>query len=201
MNSSPGKPPVFLDRDGTIIVEKLYLSDPDQVCLESGVIEGLRMLQEKGHPLIVVSNQSGIGRGKFTEADALRVNARIDEVLRRDGIGILAWYLCPHAPDTSCDCRKPLPGMALAASRDWGVRLPGSYVIGDKRIDLEMADAIGGTGILVTSGHGRQDLAWATANARPVFGEMREAAMHVLECESGNGAQGVRGRSHANRAE
>jgi D-glycero-D-manno-heptose 1,7-bisphosphate phosphatase len=194
------KPPVFLDRDGTIIVEKEYLSDPDQVYLEETVIEGLVRLQEMGHPLIVVSNQSGIGRGKFTEADAHRVNARVDELLRRDGIIILAWYFCPHAPDAICACRKPLPGMALAASSDWGVQLVGSYVIGDKKIDLELADAIGGTGILVTSGHGMEDTAWARADARPIFHYLREAAAYVCKCESDIAALGVRDKqSHATR--
>jgi D-glycero-D-manno-heptose 1,7-bisphosphate phosphatase len=192
------KPPVFLDRDGTIIVEREYLGDPDQVRLEEGVIEGLGQLQSMGHPLIVVSNQSGIGRGKINEDQALRVNARVDGLLRRDGIKLLAWYYCPHAPDTECACRKPLPGMALAASRDWGIRLAGSYVIGDKRTDLELADAIGGTGILVTRGHGLNDLVWAKANARPIFSQMREAAAYICERESDIAARGVYDdRSHA----
>ncbi|MGD0493698.1 MAG: HAD family hydrolase [Steroidobacteraceae bacterium] len=192
------KPTVFLDRDGTIIVEKEYLGDPDQVCLEEGVIEGLAQLQSMGHPLIVVSNQSGIGRGKITEDQALRVNARVDGLLRQNGIELLAWYYCPHAPHTECECRKPLPGMALAASRDWGVRLAGSYVIGDKRTDLELADAVGGTGILVTKGHGLRDLAWASANARPVFRHMREAAAYICERESDTTARSIEdGRIHA----
>src|SRR5882672_393306 len=100
-------PPVFLDRDGTLIVEKGYLSDPADVRIEEGVIEGLTMLMGRGHPLIVLSNQSGIGRGMFKERDAQRVNARVADMLRRDGIEITAWYLCPHAPGDPCSCRKP----------------------------------------------------------------------------------------------
>jgi D-glycero-D-manno-heptose 1,7-bisphosphate phosphatase len=173
--------PVFLDRDGTVIVEKHYLSDPDGVTLEESVVEGLAQLQANGHPLIVVSNQSGVGRGMFTEAAAHAVNHRVDALLRREGIVILAWYLCPHAPETACACRKPLPGMPIAAAREWGLRLPGSYVIGDKRIDLELADAIGGTGILVTTGHGRNDAAWAKSNDRPVFDSLKLAADFVRE--------------------
>lgn len=179
MKSPSAKRPVFLDRDGTLIVEKGYLSDPDQVTLEHSVIEGLTLLHDNGHPLIVVSNQSGIGRGKYTEADARRVNARVDELLRRDGIEMLAWYICPHAPDVACVCRKPLPGMPFEASREWGIRLPGSYVIGDKRIDLELADAIGGIGILVTTGQGAADLTWALAHGRPTFDLFRDAARYV----------------------
>ena len=104
MNHAP-TPPVFLDRDGTLIVEMNYLSDPDEVRIEEGVLEGLTLLEAQGHPLIVLSNQSGIGRGLFTEADARRVNARADALLRRHGIDISGWYLCPHLPEDSCACR------------------------------------------------------------------------------------------------
>jgi D-glycero-D-manno-heptose 1,7-bisphosphate phosphatase len=174
-------PPVFLDRDGTLIVEKGYLSDPDGVRMEHGVVEGLAMLRRHGHPLIVLSNQSGIGRGMFNESDAQRVNARVADILRADGVEILAWYLCPHAPEAMCACRKPSAGMALAASRDWNLELPGSYVIGDKRADLELGDAIGGKGILVTTGHGRDAVDWARAHARPVFDSLRGAAEYIVE--------------------
>jgi len=179
-NASPDRPPVFLDRDGTVIVEKEYLADPDRVQIEAGVTPALRLLQEAGHPLVVVSNQSGIGRGMFTENEALRVNARVAELLSAEGVHILAWYYCPHAPDEPCACRKPLPGMALAAAAEWGLPLAGSYVIGDKRSDVELADAIGGTGILVTTGHGRRDAEWARSQDRPVFDGLAEAAAYVL---------------------
>jgi histidinol-phosphate phosphatase family protein len=179
--TQPYGAPVFLDRDGTLIVEKHYLNDPEAVTLEESVIEGLSRLQEDGHPLIVVSNQSGVGRGLFTEAAAHAVNARVDELLRQQGIVVLAWYLCPHAPEIPCACRKPLPGMPIAAAREWGLRLPGSYVIGDKRSDLELADAIDGTGILLTTGHGRLDSAWARSGERPVFDSLKLAADYVRE--------------------
>jgi len=178
MTGSSGAP-VFLDRDGTLIVEKHYLSDPEAVSLEGAVIEGLSQLQEDGHPLIVVSNQSGVGRGLFSEADAHAVNGRVDALLRQQGIVILAWYLCPHAPESPCTCRKPLPGLPIAAAREWGLRLPGSYVIGDRRTDVEMADAIGGTGILVMTGYGAQSAAWASAESRPVVDDLRGAAEYI----------------------
>ena len=173
------KPPVFLDRDGTLIVEKHYLSDPQKVSLEIDVVAGLLDIQGMGHPLFVVSNQSGIGRGIFSDDDARRVNRRTDELLRESGITVTAWYYCPHAPDTNCECRKPLPGMARCASREWGVQLSGSYVIGDKASDLELADAIGGTGILVTTGHGQQAKAQALHDKRPVFGRLTDAAGYI----------------------
>jgi D-glycero-D-manno-heptose 1,7-bisphosphate phosphatase len=173
-------PPVFLDRDGTLIVEMGYLSDPNKVRIEEGVIEGLMVLAARAHPLVVLSNQSGIGRGMFTGNDAQSVNARLDAMLRDRGIEIKAWYLCPHAPETSCACRKPLPGMALAAARDCYLELSGSFVIGDKRADLELADAIGGTGILLTTGHGREFAEWARKHGRPIFDNMRGAAEYIV---------------------
>jgi histidinol-phosphate phosphatase family protein len=176
--------PVFLDRDGTLIVEKHYLRDPAAVCLERGVAAGLELLAGLGHPLVVVSNQSGIGRGLLETRDAERVNDRVAELLREQGVRIAGWYLCPHAPDTGCDCRKPKSGMALAAARELGLSLAGSYVIGDKRSDLELADAIGGTGILVTTGHGRDSVAWARAEARPVFDDVWGAAEYIASGES-----------------
>ena len=180
MNRAP-TPPVFLDRDGTLIVEMNYLSDPDKVRIEGGVVEGLALLEANGHPLIVLSNQSGIGRGMFTEADARRVNARADALLRRHGIGISGWYLCPHVPEDSCACRKPLPGMARAAARELNLSLPGSYVIGDSRTDLELADAIDATGILVATGHGGEFKDWARVNSRIVLANLREAAEYIVE--------------------
>jgi D-glycero-D-manno-heptose 1,7-bisphosphate phosphatase len=178
------KPPVFLDRDGTLIAEKDYLSDPQQVSLEETVIEGLSILGRHGHPLVVVSNQSGIGRGVLSDEDARRVNARVDSLLRGHGISILGWYMCPHAPAEECACRKPLPGMALAAARDWALKLQGCFVVGDKRADVELADAIGGTGILLTTGHGREHLQWAAENARPVFRQFRDAALFIINQRS-----------------
>jgi len=171
--------PVFLDRDGTLIVEKHYLRDPQGVCLERGVVAGLNLLAGRGHPLVVLTNQSGIGRGLLTEEDARRVNARVAELLDEQGVHISGWYLCPHAPESACGCRKPAPGMAIAAARDLALVLEGSYVIGDKRADVELADAIGGSGILVTTGHGRDSIDWACAEARPVFADLHGAARFI----------------------
>ena len=114
---------VFLDRDGTLIVEKEYLSDPDEVELERGVIEGLMLLQSVGRPLVVVTNQSGIGRGYFGLDAAVAVNERIDAILREHGIVLSAWYLCPHAPEEGCRCRKPGRALADRAAADLGIRL------------------------------------------------------------------------------
>jgi histidinol-phosphate phosphatase family protein len=186
---------VFLDRDGTLIVEQHYLRDPRNVRLEAGVVDGLSALQARGHALIVASNQSGIDRGLLTREDAERVNAALAQMLRAQGIDILAWYICPHRPEAGCLCRKPAAGMALAAARDWGLQLAGSYVIGDRRTDVEMADAIGGTGILVMTGYGAQSAAWAKAAARPVVDGLRAAADYIIL----NGAPAGVGSSPASR--
>ena len=177
---------VFLDRDGTLIVERDYLSDPGQVAIEEGVMEGLTLLHRHGHPLIMVSNQSGIGRGLFTAREAQRVNERVGLLLRDGGIELRGCYVCPHAPETPCGCRKPAPGLALAASRELQVALTGSYVVGDKRSDLELADAIGGTGILVRTGHGEEAVPWASAQARPIFDGLRGAAEYIIEADRSN---------------
>jgi D-glycero-D-manno-heptose 1,7-bisphosphate phosphatase len=172
-------PTIFLDRDGTIIVEKHYLSDPAHVELEAGAAQGLKLLCDLGLTLVVVSNQSGIGRGKFGLEAAHAVNARVAELLAEHGVTIAGWYMCPHAPGTDCSCRKPLPGMARQAHEELGVPLQGAYVIGDKRIDVELGHAIGGSGLLVTTGHGREDEAWANSQQVPVFDGLLSASQHI----------------------
>jgi len=163
------RPVAFLDRDGTLIEERNYLSDPDQAVLLPGVAEGLHALMGLGFRLVVVTNQSGIGRGYFGEADAHAVNARVDERLRAEGVDIAAWYICPHAPEQPCDCRKPSPGMVDQACAAFAVDLPASIMIGDKDIDLQLAANRGLRGFLVTSGHADKHIAWAKANGFGVF--------------------------------
>jgi histidinol-phosphate phosphatase family protein len=170
------QPHAFLDRDGTLIEERNYLSDPDQAVLLPGVAEGLKTLMAQGFRLVVVSNQSGVGRGYFTEAQAHLVNARVDELLRAQGVDIAAWYICPHASDQSCDCRKPLPGMVDQAAADFPVDLTRSIMIGDKDIDLQLATARGMRGFLVTSGHAAKHIGWARENGFGVFADIPSIA-------------------------
>jgi len=177
---SPG--PVFLDRDGTLIVEKEYLCDPDKVELERGVIDGLRMLQSVGRPLIVVTNQSGIGRGYFGLEAAIAVNKRVDAILREHGVVLTGWYLCPHAPEEACRCRKPGRAMVDRAATELGICLADSFVIGDKRSDVELAFAIGATGILITTSRVR--LTWAAGEICLVADSFLDAAHHVVRLPS-----------------
>jgi histidinol-phosphate phosphatase family protein len=128
---------VFLDRDGTLIEDQDYPRDPERVRLLPRVTEALARLQEAGFHLVAVSNQSGIGRGVVTEDEARAVHERFIRVLAEEGMSLQAVKYCPHTPSDGCDCRKPAPGLLLAAAEELGLDLPGSFMIGDKRSDVE----------------------------------------------------------------
>jgi len=166
---------IFLDRDGTIIVEKHYLSDPSGVLLNEGAGEGLAAMSKTGAPLIVVSNQSGIGRGYFTLEDAERVNARTAELLEPYGVEIAAWRLCPHVPGDNCGCRKPRTGMIEAAALELDIDPRRSIVIGDKDVDLILASNIGAMGILVRTGQGQGHVGAAMAMGATICDDLRQA--------------------------
>ncbi len=171
---------VFVDRDGTIIVERNYLADPAQVALERGALAGLSRLAAAGYALIVLTNQSGIARGYFDLATAQRVNARVNDLLAEAGIAVAGWYICPHGDGDGCDCRKPAPGLALQAARELGIAIDGAWVIGDKMSDARLADAIGGRAIVVTTGHGAGAVDAARAAEIPVVADLSEAADVIL---------------------
>lgn len=134
---------VFLDRDDTIIVDKGYLSNPDDIELLPGVVDGLRKLQTNGYNLIQISNQSGIGRGYFTIEDYVAVTKRLKELLKINGIILTGYYYCPHAPWENCKCRKPKPYLALKAAADLDIDLGNSYMVGDKPSDIEFGKNFG----------------------------------------------------------
>jgi D-glycero-D-manno-heptose 1,7-bisphosphate phosphatase len=148
------RPFILLDRDGTLNVERHYLSDPDQLDLFPGVPAALRRLRDLGYGLVIVTNQSGVGRGYFTLEAVERVHERLRALLAEEGASIDGIYLCPHSPDQECDCRKPLPGMALQAQAEFGFDLKQAIVIGDKKVDIDLGRAIGATTILVRTGWG-----------------------------------------------
>jgi len=147
---------VFLDRDGTLIEEKEYLSDPEGVVVLPGIGPALRRLMDAGFKLVVVTNQSGIGRGYYKEADMHRVNARLMDCLRRDGVRFEKLYYAPEAPDQPSRGRKPDPRFLLEARDAFGIDLTKSYIIGDKKADLECGWNAGvRQSILVRTGYGR----------------------------------------------
>lgn len=144
---------VFLDRDGTIIEDRDYPGDPDEVRLLPGAAAAIRRLNERQIPVIVVTNQSGIARGLITEAQYFAVRARMEELLSREGASVTASYHCPHGPETQppCECRKPAPGLFERGAREHGLSLSRSYFVGDRPRDVLAGVAAGGTGFLIRS--------------------------------------------------
>jgi D-glycero-D-manno-heptose 1,7-bisphosphate phosphatase len=148
---------VFLDRDGTLIVEKNYLHRPEDVELFPGAGAALQKLSAAGYKLIMVTNQSGIGRGYYTLADAERVNEHVCNLLDRQGARIAKCYIAPEAPDQPSRVRKPSPQFLFDARDEFGLNLAESFMVGDKIIDLECGWNAGvKKSILVRTGYGAE---------------------------------------------
>ncbi|MBI4423594.1 MAG: HAD-IIIA family hydrolase [Elusimicrobia bacterium] len=149
---------VFLDRDGTLIWDRpgFYLRRPEQIRLYRSTPEALRLLRRAGYRLVVVSNQSGIGRGFLDHAMLKRIHARLRRELRARRARLDAIYFCPHRPDDACRCRKPLPTLARRAVRELRLTLKGAAMIGDKKADVDLAAALGIPSVLVRTGHARR---------------------------------------------
>ena len=144
------RPAVFLDRDGTIIEDAHHLSHVDQVRLIPGAGEAVRRLNEHGLPVVVVTNQSGVARGFFPESLVADVYARLRELLAEQGAHVDGHYHCPHHPTEGsgrytrdCECRKPKPGMLLAAARELSLDLSRSWMVGDRLTDPQAGAAAG----------------------------------------------------------
>jgi D-glycero-D-manno-heptose 1,7-bisphosphate phosphatase len=144
-----GKPAVFVDRDGTICFDKHYLADPAGLEFIPTVVDGLRKLTKAGVPIIIVTNQSGVARGYFTEGTLVKIHKELVKILEKQGVSILDIFYCPHMPDAGCDCRKPAPGLLIRASKKHGIELSKSYVIGDRMMDVELAHKVNAKGVLV----------------------------------------------------
>jgi len=148
---------VFLDRDGTLIEEKVYLSDPHGVVVLPGVGAAMRRLMDAGFQMVVVTNQSGIGRGYYTKADMDRVNQRMLEELAPEGVRVRKIYFAPEAPDEPGRGRKPSPQFLLDARAEFGIDLARSFMVGDKMADLECGWNAGvRQSILVRTGYGAE---------------------------------------------
>jgi D-glycero-D-manno-heptose 1,7-bisphosphate phosphatase len=144
----------LIDRDGTIIVDKVYLSDPDGIEFAPGAIEGLRLLRDAGFALVLITNQSGIARGLFDLMTLERIHDRLGSMLATEGLKLEAVYFCPHGPDDGCDCRKPRPGMLKKAMRDLGFKPDAVVFIGDSDADMGAAEAAGVAGVRVAAAGG-----------------------------------------------
>ncbi len=156
---SPRRPAVFLDRDGTIIVERYYLADPAGGELVPGAAAALRSLAAAGYALVVVTNQSGIARGLYGEEEFRAVQRRVEELLEREGVRLDGVYHCPHHPDYTgpCECRKPALGLYRRAARELGLDLSRSVCIGDRLKDVLPAQELGcAAAVLVRTGYGEE---------------------------------------------
>jgi D-glycero-D-manno-heptose 1,7-bisphosphate phosphatase len=141
----------LIDRDGTIIVDKAHLRDPDGIEFAPGAIEGLRLLRDAGFALVLITNQSGIARGYFDLGRLEQIHDRLRFMLAAEGLRLEAIYICPHGPDDGCDCRKPAPGMVKSAMRDLGFGPDEAVLIGDSDADMGAAAAAGVAGLRVAS--------------------------------------------------
>ena len=155
------RPAVFLDRDGTLIEERGYLHDPDGIALFPSTAPAIVRLRAAGFAIVVVTNQAGVARGLFDEDAVRRVHEKLDALLAPAGAAPDAYYYCPHHPEgavaayrVACACRKPEPGLVARAARDLGLDVARSFVVGDKWIDVELANRAGARGMLVRTGYG-----------------------------------------------
>jgi D-glycero-D-manno-heptose 1,7-bisphosphate phosphatase len=179
-------PAVFLDRDGTINVEKNYLYRSEDLELLPGAAEGIALLCAAGFRVIVVSNQSGVGRGYYSEDDVRKLHQHLDQVLEHYGARIDAYYYCPHHPEqgigsyrNACSCRKPLPGMLLQAAADLDIDLNNSFMVGDKLADVHAGKAAGCMPFLVRTGYGATEECDLPLDV-PVFDTLLAAAKAIV---------------------
>jgi D-glycero-D-manno-heptose 1,7-bisphosphate phosphatase len=178
------RPAVFLDRDGTIAEEVGYLNHASRFRMFPFVAAAIHRLNEAGLPVIVVTNQSGVGRGYFPESLVHTVNELMTQQLANAGARIDAIYYCPHVSAENCSCRKPKTGMLDRAAHEHALDLQRSFVVGDRHGDMELARNARARSILVRTGYGEGELTWHAANwpAQPDFvaADLAQAADWIL---------------------
>lgn len=174
---------VFVDRDGTINEESGYLFRKEDCRFIPGALTAIAQLHEAGFLVVVITNQSGIARGYYSEKDLAALHRSMDADIAAAGGEVAAWYHCPHHPDypggTECHCRKPLPGMLHRAAAELGIDLPSSWMIGDKLADIKAGLAAGCQTILVKTGYGERE-AFAAPQGQTALADLRAAAAYIL---------------------
>lgn len=157
LRKGPPRPTAFLDRDGTLNRDRpgSYITRPEQLKIYSGVPAALRLMAAKGYRIVVVTNQSAVGRGYMTLGASRRINLRLARELRAAGVPVTAIYFCPHSPAENCPCRKPSTGLLEEAAADLPYLKDSSFVAGDKKSDLDLARNAGLRGIPVRTGQWR----------------------------------------------
>jgi D-glycero-D-manno-heptose 1,7-bisphosphate phosphatase len=175
------KPAVFVDRDGTLIIDRGYLSRLDDMELLPGAIEALRLVREAGFAVVVVTNQAGVARGRFEESFVPEAHRHLQSLLESGGASVDAFYYCPHHPEgvvdayrRVCECRKPAPGMVVRAARELDLDVARSFVVGDTWLDVGLATRAGARGILVRTGYG------ASVEAAPPKGVSAAAVVDTV---------------------
>jgi len=181
MSNRP-KPAIFVDRDGTLIEEVDHLSNVDELRLYSYTREAVRIAKERGYLVIVVTNQSGIGRSYFDEGAMMSIHENIQQQL--DG-AIDGFYFCPHLPDAGCNCRKPATGMIDAARSDFEIDMSGSWIIGDKSLDVLTGVNAGIKSALVLTGYGMGHREKASGHADLIENDLLSAVRAILDVGSG----------------
>jgi D-glycero-D-manno-heptose 1,7-bisphosphate phosphatase len=176
---------VFLDRDGTINIEKDYLHRPEEFEFIPGVPEAISIMKDAGYLVVVVTNQSGVARGYYGESEVERIHRHMDDLLAAQGTSVDGYYFCPHHPENGvggyrkdCDCRKPLPGMLMKAATDLHIDLSASWMVGDKLADIEAGLKAGCRAALVLTGYGT-DQRSLLADGVPVYADLLTAAMAI----------------------
>ena len=156
---------LILDRDGTLIIEKNYLSNPDDVELIPGAAEALARLQVQGWKFVVLTNQSGVGRGMFTLEDVHKVHERIDALLQDHNVTISAYFVSPEHPDTPSQTRKPNPGMLIQAAEAFHFDPSSVIIVGDKPADIDLGRNVNAITVLVRTGYGADTEAISSSKA------------------------------------
>lgn len=173
---------VFLDRDGTIVEDPGFLHEPDKVKLLPGAAAAIRRLNDAGYRVIIVTNQSGIARGRFTVADYQAVQQRLGALLTAQGARLDGAYFCPHHPQFTgpCDCRKPGLKLFRDAQAAFDIDFAQSWWVGDRLSDVQPARLLGGHGVLVTTGDGNLHQGQARALGVTVVADIGEAVQKIL---------------------
>jgi D-glycero-D-manno-heptose 1,7-bisphosphate phosphatase len=171
------KKAVFLDRDGTLIEEVNFLHRVEDLRFFDYTDQAISLLKENGYLVVIVTNQSGVGRGIYSESDMNSIHRAIQDRLTHK---IDAFYHCPHLPDSGCRCRKPSPGMIEAACQDFDIDLKNSWVVGDKALDVELGSNVNINTALVLTGYGATHRDQINAKPDFVAENLIEAVNHIL---------------------
>jgi D-glycero-D-manno-heptose 1,7-bisphosphate phosphatase len=176
-----------LDRDGTINIERHYLSDPDQVELIPGALRGMLQMSQMGLGLVVITNQSGIGRRYFDPMRLELIHQRLRYLLKAEGVGLDGIYVCPHMPEDNCSCRKPKPGLLELAAKELDFDPKACFIIGDQACDIELGKRVGATTLLVRTGYGDQSAARGTVTPHYVVDDLLAGAQLIQQLLASDG--------------